>query len=121
MLSEFKEFAFKGNLLDIAVGFVLGAAFNAVVQSFAGDVLMQAVAAVFGRPDFTALAWGPIRYGAFLTALVDFLIIAWALFLVVKAANRMQREEMPADQPPPQPAEDIVLLREIRDALAASR
>ncbi|MDP8959870.1 MAG: large conductance mechanosensitive channel protein MscL [Actinomycetota bacterium] len=124
MLKEFKGFALRGNLLDIAVGFVLGAAFNAVVQSFAGDILMQTVAAFFGQPDFSdlvlELGGGQVLYGNFLTAVVNFLIIAWALFLLVKVLNRLQREWMPGDEPPPEPAEDIVLLREIRDALVRS-
>lgn len=119
MLREFREFALRGNLVEIAVGFVLGVAFQAVVSSFAEDVLMQAIAAVFGRPDFTALTWGPVRYGAFLTAVVNFLIVAWALFLFLRVVNRLQRRELPPDEAPPQPAEEILLLREIRDILVA--
>lgn len=119
MIREFKEFAFRGGLLDIAIGFVLGAAFTAMVQSVADDLLLQAIAAVFGKPDFTELTIqvgrGEILYGAFLTAVVSFLVVAWALFFLVKGINRLRRGE--TGQPPPEPSEDIVLLREIRDAL----
>jgi large conductance mechanosensitive channel len=103
MLKEFKDFALKGNLLELAIAFVLGVAFAAVVTSLVDDVIMQLVAAVFGKPDFSGLTFsigdGEIRYGSFLTALVTFLIIAWVLFLIVKAvqtamppAKAMQRD-----------------------------
>jgi large conductance mechanosensitive channel len=91
MLREFREFALKGNLLELAVAFVLGVAFAAVVTSLVDDVIMSLVAAVFGKPDFSDLTFtigdGVVRYGSFLTALVTFLIIAWVLFLIVKAAQ----------------------------------
>ena len=93
MLKEFKDFALKGNLLELAVAFVLGVAFAAVVTSFVDDVIMQLIAAVFGKPDFSSLTFsigdGEIRYGSFLTALVTFLIIAWILFLIVKAVQQL--------------------------------
>jgi len=92
MLKAFREFALKGNLLELAVAFVLGLAFAAVVTSFVDDVIMQLVAAIIGKPDFSNLTFsigdGVIRYGSFLTALVTFLIIAWVLFLVVKAVQK---------------------------------
>ena len=92
MIREFKEFALKGNLVELAVAFVLGLAFAAVVTSFVDDVVMQLVAAVVGKPDFSNLTFsigkGEIRYGAFLTALVTFLIIAFVLFLIVKAVQK---------------------------------
>jgi large conductance mechanosensitive channel len=91
MLKEFKDFALKGNLLELAVAFVLGVAFAAVVTSFVDDVIMQLIAAIVGKPDFSELTFsigdGVIRYGSFLTALVTFLIIAWVLFLVVRAVQ----------------------------------
>jgi large conductance mechanosensitive channel len=91
MLKEFKDFALKGNLLELAVAFVLGVAFAAVVTSFVDDVIMQLIAAIVGKPDFSDLTFsigdGVIRYGSFLTALVTFLIIAWVLFLIVKAVQ----------------------------------
>src|SRR5690606_16882110 len=133
-ITEFKEFINRGNVVDLAVAVVLGAAFGAVVTSFTDDVLMQLVAALFGQPDFSSLtiSFGPvdpetglqtvIRYGAFLTALISFLIISFAVFLVVKALNEMQRQrargETPAEEEPPPPT-DVELLAEIRDLLAA--
>lgn len=125
MIREFKEFAFKGSLVDIAVGFVLGAAFATLVTSLVEDVLMPLIAAIFGQPDFAKLTIdignSQIFYGRFLNAVVAFLLVAFALFLfVVKPYNairsRMRKE--PAEGP--QPAEDIVLLTEIRDALRQS-
>jgi len=96
MLKEFREFALKGNLLELAVAFVLGVAFAAVVTSFVDDIIMQLVAAIAGKPDFSDLTFsigdGVIRYGSFLTAVVTFLIIAWVLFLVVKAVQQMMPE-----------------------------
>lgn len=93
MLKEFREFALKGNLLELAVAFVLGLAFAAVVTSFVDDIIMQLVAAIIGKPDFSSLTFsigdGVIRYGSFLTALVTFLIIAWVVFLIVKAAQQV--------------------------------
>lgn len=126
MLKEFKEFVNRGNVVDLAVAVVLGAAFGAVVTSFVDDVLMQLIAAVGGEPDFSSLTIdigdGVIRYGAFLTTIVSFLIIAWAVFMVVKALNRMQnlraRGETPADEEP-EPTPEQELLAEIRDLLAA--
>ena len=92
MIREFRDFALKGNLVELAVAFVLGVAFAAVVTSLVDDVIMQLVAAIVGKPDFSSLTFsigkGEIRYGAFLTALVTFLIIAFVLFLVVKAVQK---------------------------------
>ena len=125
MVSEFKEFINRGNVVDLAVAVVLGAAFGAVVTSFVDDVLMQILAAVGGQPDFSSLTIdigdGKIRYGAFLTALVSFIIIAWAVFLVVKAINKMQTMRMRGATPveeEPAPTPDQALLMEIRDLLA---
>ncbi len=92
MIRDFKEFALKGNLLELAVAFVLGTAFAAVVTSLINDVIMNLIAAIVGKPDFSALKFnvghGQIRYGSFLTALVTFLLIAFVLFLLVKAAQK---------------------------------
>ena len=91
MIRDFKEFALKGNLLELAVAFVLGTAFAAVVTSLVNDVVMNLIAAVVGKPDFSALTFsigdGVIKYGSFLTALATFLLIAFVLFLVVKLAQ----------------------------------
>ncbi|QGG95759.1 large conductance mechanosensitive channel protein MscL [Actinomarinicola tropica] len=127
-LKEFKEFINRGNVVDLAVAVVLAAAFGAVVTSFVDDILMQIIAALGGQPDFSALTIdigdGQIRYGAFLTALISFLIIAWAVFLVVKAINRMQTMRMRGETPveeEPAPTPEQVLLAEIRDLLAAQQ
>lgn len=105
MLKEFKEFAFRGNMLDLAIGIIIGGAFGAVVSSFARDILMNAVAAAFGQPNFDDLVWtvgrGEIAYGRFLTAVVAFLLVAWALFFVVRSINRLMG---PKDAPPEPPA-----------------
>lgn len=98
MIREFREFALKGNLLELAVAFVLGLAFAAVVTSLVDDVIMQIVAAIIGKPDFSELTFsigdGVIRYGSFLTAVVTFVIIAWVLFLIVKAAQTLMPQKV---------------------------
>ena len=92
MLKGFKAFAFRGNLLDLAIAFVLGLAFATVINSFVNDVLMNFIAAIFGKPDFSDLTFhvgdGTIRYGSFLTALVIFLIVAFVLYLIYQASLR---------------------------------
>ena len=104
VIAEFKAFAFRGNLLDLAVGIILGIAFAALVQALVDGVLMQIVAAVFGQPDFYSLAFGlgeaDIRYGVFLTELVDFIAIAVVLFLVVRAVNRITHPRGAPAEPP---------------------
>ena len=127
-VKEFKEFINRGNVVDLAVAVVIGGAFALVVQSFTNDVLLQIVAAIIGEPDFSSLTFdlgdSVIYYGSFLTALLNFVIVAFAVFLVVKALNEMQRRrargETPADEEPPPPT-DVELLAEIRDLLAAQR
>jgi large conductance mechanosensitive channel len=95
LIDEFKEFALKGNLIDLAVAFILGLAFSAVVTALVNGVLLQLVAAIVGQPSFDQLSINlndtPIRYGSFLAALVNFLLVASVLFLVVKAVNRLRR------------------------------
>jgi large conductance mechanosensitive channel len=104
VIKEFKEFAFRGNMLDLAIGVVIGAAFGAVVNSFAQDVLMNLVASFFGKPDYSQMTWevgkGTVAYGKFLTAALSFLLVAFALFFVVKAINRvMGPKDAPSDPP----------------------
>ena len=117
MLKEFKEFALKGNLLDIAVGLILALAFTAVVGALIGGVIMPIIAAIFGKPNFDAITItigeGVIEIGRFITALVNFLIIAWVLFVIVKAAGRFEK---PAEDAGPT---EVELLTEIRDSLRA--
>ena len=104
MLKEFKEFALRGNVLDLAVAVILGIAFGAVINSFVNDILMNLIAALIGRPDFNSLTFsvgdGLVRYGAFLTAVVNFLLVAFALFLVIKAITRATTTRRPAEDGP---------------------
>jgi large conductance mechanosensitive channel len=122
MLKEFKDFISRGNVVDLAVAVVIGAAFTLVVNSFVKDILMQFVGAVAGKPDFTALSFKlngtPILYGNFLTVLINFLIVALAIFIVVKAINAMSRLRKPSEVEVAE-ATEIDLLTEIRDALVA--
>jgi large conductance mechanosensitive channel len=101
MLREFKKFALRGNVVELAVAVILGLAFNTVVQSLVDDILLNLIAAAVGEPDFSELTFNlgdaVIRYGAFLTAVVNFVLVAFALFLVVKAFNRLSGAE---DEPP---------------------
>lgn len=117
MIQEFKDFVNRGNVLDLAVAVVLGAAFGAVVTSFVDDVLMQIIAAIGGEPDFSSLTVdigdGVIRYGSFINAIISFVFIAFGVFLVVKAVNRMRREKGEESAGP----SEAELLTEIRDLL----
>ncbi len=103
MIKEFKDFALKGNLIEIAVGLILALAFFAVVTSFVDDIISPIIGAIFGQPDFSALTIevgdAEIRYGAFINALINFLIVAFVLFLIVKAANRLLSEEGRGSRP----------------------
>ena len=131
MLKEFKEFAMKGNLVDIAVAFVMGAAFGKVVTAFTGGLVAPLVGMITGK-DLSQNKWiikeevkdaaGKItqsevalQWGAFLTAVIDFIIVAFVMFLIIKGINSLKKKE-PEAPPPPTP-EDVILLREIRDAL----
>ncbi len=119
MIKEFKDFINKGNLVDMAVAFVLGTAFAALVKSFTDDILMQLVAMVFGQPDFSQLTFtlnnATIAYGAFINAVITFLIVALAMFAVVKAYNAMKKTSAEEGYAP----DELELLTEIRDALRA--
>lgn len=136
--SEFKEFALKGNVMDLAVGVIIGAAFGKIVDSIVRDLIMPIVGRIFGGLDFSGFFFmlasppadfkGPMTYealtkagvplfayGNFITVAVNFVILAFIIFLMVKQINRLKREAPPA--PPAAPPEDVLLLREIRDAL----
>lgn len=121
MLQEFKSFAMKGNVVDLAVGVIIGAAFGKIVASLVGDVIMPIVGMLVGGVDFTGLSVqvgsANIAYGKFLQTCVDFLIIAWAIFVAVKLINRLRREEPAAPAAPPAPPRQEALLEEIRDLL----
>lgn len=114
MLNEFKQFALKGNMVDLAVGIIIGAAFGAIVSSLVDDIFMPVIGLVIGGIDFSQLVLGPMNIGLFINAVVKFIIIAFALFLVVKAMNSLKKKE---EAKPSGPAADIVLLTEIRDLL----
>jgi large conductance mechanosensitive channel len=134
MLKEFREFALKGNVVDLAVGVIIGAAFGTIVSSLVDDMIMPLIGAVTGGLDFSnyfiplsdavtatsleaARAQGAVfAYGKFITAVLKFLIIAWVLFLVIKAINQLKRKQEAAPAPAETPA-DIKLLTEIRDLL----
>jgi large conductance mechanosensitive channel len=132
MISEFKDFAMRGNVVDMAVGIVIGGAFGKIVSSFVAGVLMPPVGLLLGGVDFGDLALTLsaatadadavlLQYGAFIQTVVDFLIIAFAIFLVVRAMNSMKQEEEPeAPSAPPAPSNEEVLLTEIRDALRSA-
>jgi large conductance mechanosensitive channel len=138
VLREFREFAVKGNVIDLAVGVIIGGAFGKIVDSLVGDVIMPVVGLVFGKLDFSSLflVLGPVppgtaltlealkkagvpvlAYGNFITIAVNFVILAFIIFMMVKQINRLKRETPAAPAAPAAAPEDIVLLREIRDSL----
>ena len=144
MIREFREFAMRGNVVDLAVGVIIGAAFGKIVDSLVKDVIMPPIGLVLGKVDFSNLFWvlreGPVsgpyvsvdaaqkagavtlNYGLFINVMISFVIVAWAVFLLIKLMNRLKREETapPAPAAPAEPPEDVLLLREIRDSLKKS-
>lgn len=127
LFQEFKAFAMKGNVVDMAVGIIIGAAFGRIITSFVGDILMPPVGMLIGGVNFTdlkvilreAIGESPavsINYGAFIQVIIDFLIIAFAIFMVVKALNMARRKEIPST-PTASPTKEEALLTEIRDIL----
>ena len=121
MLNEFKKFAFKGNVLDLAIGVIMGAAFGKIVSSLVTDIMMPLIGLLFpAKPDFTNLAWNNIKYGNFIQITIDFLITAIAIFIFVKAINtakdKMSKEEEAEEKAPKVDAKEE-LLKEIRDLL----
>ncbi len=138
MMQEFKEFAVKGNVVDLAVGVIIGGAFGKIVDSVVGDLIMPVVGAIIGKLDFSNLflvlgsippgtgttldalkkAGVPVMaYGSFITVAVNFAILAFIIFLMIKQINRMKSSEVAAPAAAPVTPEDVVLLREIRDSL----
>jgi large conductance mechanosensitive channel len=136
MLEEFKKFAMRGNVVDLAIGVIIGAAFGRIVESMVGDIFMPIISAIVGNIDFSNLylvlrgqvAAGAgladakktavvLGWGNFLTIAINFLIVAWVLFMVVKAMNQLKKKEADAPAPPPEPTPTEKLLAEIRDAL----
>lgn len=139
-IKEFKEFAMRGNLIDLAVGVVIGGAFGKLTSSFIGDVIMPPIGKLLGKVDLKDMQWvlqkgvaevkAPdgtiihekvadvaIRYGAFFTTLFDFIIVAFVMFMVIKGMNRMKRKQAAAPKPPVEPTREELLLTEIRDLL----
>jgi large conductance mechanosensitive channel len=142
LMHEFREFAVKGNVVDLAVGVIIGAAFNKIVESLVGDVVMPLISRVVGKLDFTSKFWvladvppgtamtldalkkagvPVLAWGSFLTVAVNFVILAWVIFLMVRQINHLRRHHAAtaATHEPAPPAEDVLLLREIRDSLKA--
>ncbi|ANM30609.1 hypothetical protein ABI59_15040 [Acidobacteria bacterium Mor1] len=135
MLNEFKKFAMRGNVMDMAVGIIIGGAFGKIVSSFVQGVLMPPIGMLLGGVDFSQLylnlgegafetlaaaeeAGAPvIKYGAFMQSVVDFIIIAFAVFMMVRTMNNLKKKEEEAPKPPPEPSNEEKLLTEIRDAL----
>ena len=141
MLQEFKQFALRGNVVDLAVGVIIGGAFGKIVESLVGDIIMPLLSAVLGRVDFSNLfivlgavpagvgtsleslrkAGVPVlAYGSFLTVLVNFILLAFVIFILIRQINRL-RSEPAAPAAPAAPPEEVLLLREIRDSLQERR
>ena len=134
MLKEFREFAMRGNVVDLAIGVIIGAAFGAIVNSLVADIIIPVIGFITGGVDFSDLVYTlkpagvdaagaavpavTINYGRFINFIVTFLIVAFAMFLVVKAMNRTLRKEAASPPPPAPPTKEEVLLAEIRDLLA---
>jgi large conductance mechanosensitive channel len=128
MMKEFRDFAMRGNVVDMAIGIVIGGAFGKIVSSFVNDVLMPPIGMALGGVDFTELtmtlkeasgdvAAVTLNYGSFIQTVVDFIIIAFAIFMVVKAMNNMKKKEEAKPPAPPKPSAEESLLTEIRDLL----
>lgn len=128
MLQEFKQFAMRGNVMDMAIGIIIGAAFGKIVSSIVADVIMPPIGLLLGGVDFSSLAFtlregsegvAPvlIKYGVFINTVIDFVIIAFAIFLVVKGINSMKRKEEEKPAAPPAPTKSEILLEEIRNEL----
>ena len=128
ILKEFKEFAVKGNAVDMAVGIIIGASFGKIISSLVADVIMPPIGVLVGGVDFTKLAVilkekvgdvpaVTLNYGNFIQSVVDFTIIAFAIFLVVKLLNNLKKQEAAAPVAPPEPTKEELLLTEIRDLL----
>jgi large conductance mechanosensitive channel len=118
MLKEFKAFAMRGNVIDLAVGVIIGGAFGKIVSSFVGDIVMPIVNPLIPGGDWKTIEVGPgIKLGSFLGTVVDFLIIAFVIFLAIKGINAAKKKEEAAPATPAAPPADIVLLTEIRDLL----
>ncbi|MBI4293655.1 MAG: large-conductance mechanosensitive channel protein MscL [Betaproteobacteria bacterium] len=128
MMSEFKEFAMRGNVVDLAVGVIIGGAFGKIVSSVVEDVIMPPIGMILGGVDFKSLAFilkaaegkaaaVMLNYGKFIQTVVDFVIVAFVIFMAIKAINALKKQEAAAPAAPPAPSKEEVLLTEIRDAI----
>ena len=135
MLEEFKKFAMRGNVVDMAVGIIIGGAFGKIVSSFVNDVIMPPIGMLMGNVDFSQLfinlsdqeyaslaaaqeaGAATINYGVFINTVLDFLIVAFAIFMVIRGMNKLKKKEEEKPAEPPKPSEEVLLLQEIRDAL----
>ena len=135
MVSEFKEFAMRGNVMDMAVGIIIGGAFGKIITSLVNDIIMPVVGKFMGGVDFSNLfvnlgdgefatleaakeaGAATLNYGAFIQSALNFIIIAFAIFMMIKMMNNMKKVEEEAEEAPAEPSEDVLLLREIRDSL----
>jgi large conductance mechanosensitive channel len=128
IVKEFKAFAMRGNVVDMAVGIIIGGAFGKIVSSFVADVIMPPIGMLLGNVNFTELtvtlkaateetAAVTLNYGKFIQTIVDFVIVAFAIFIVIKAMNSLKKKEEAAPAAPPPPSTEVTLLTEIRDAL----
>lgn len=135
MLKEFREFAMRGNMIDMAVGIIIGAAFGKIVSSLVADVIMPPIGLLLGKVDFSnlylnlsggdfqsladakAAGAATLNYGVFFNTVLDFIIVAFAVFMLIRQINRLKRKEAEKPAAPPAPPEDLVVLREIRDLL----
>ena len=135
MLNEFKNFAMRGNVVDMAVGIVIGGAFGKIVSSFVNDVIMPPIGMIMGNVDFSQLfinlgdqefatltaaqeaGAATINYGTFINTVLDFVIVAFAIFMVIRGMNKMKKKEEEKPAEAPKPCDEVLLLQEIRDAL----
>ena len=121
MVQEFKEFAVKGNVIDLAVAVIIGGAFGAIVKSFVNDLILPLIGAVFAVPDFSTFSFtlngSQIMVGLFIQTVVNFLIVSFSIFFMVKLLATLKKKEDPVDVPTPLPSSEVILLQEIRDLL----
>lgn len=124
-ISEFKEFISRGNVLDMAVGVVIGGAFTAIVTSLVNDIITPLIGVLIGGLDFSGLSIkvgdATIGYGSFIQAIINFLLISFVIFCVIRSFNKIAKKKSEEPETPPAPPEDVVLLREIRDLLSEQK
>jgi large conductance mechanosensitive channel len=124
VLEDFKKFIFKGDVVDLAVAVIIGLAFKAVIDSLVNDVINPIIGAIFGKPDFSSLTFdlgdGVVKYGSFITAVINFLIIAASLFVIIRSYEALQARRGKGGAEPEEPSDEVKLLTEIRDRLPSA-